>query len=105
MRVWAIWHGGANYSGSGAEWVESFPSVKAAKDEFDRRTVWGRGSFRYVNQEPIPDIGTPLVYNDTAENGGPTMWLFFHDPTNDGDLYPDRVMEYGKRGGITVTEA
>ena len=89
MRVWGIFHGGHNYSAMiTAKNVESFSSLKAAKDAF-----WSRTDF-----DPY--------YPCTDETA--SMQIFFADPLTgdeaDDDFvdcgYPDREITLGPRGGI-----
>jgi hypothetical protein len=44
----------------------------------------------------------PCVSDETPEDGGPEGHLFFQDPTEHADLYPDRIVRYGPRGGLVV---
>lgn len=104
MRVFGIWHGGSSYAHGGSDDVEMFTSMSDAMNEFRNRAEHGRGTFAYVNR-PECITGTPAVDRTTAEHGGPTLWLYFRNPTGERDAYPDRVVEYGTRGGIVVTEA
>jgi hypothetical protein len=95
MKVWMLWHGGASYAhGSIEENIEEFDSIKQAVDSFDRRAdIW--------------NTYYPCVSREPAENGGQSAWLFFYDPRIEGagDPYPDRVIEYGPRGGLHVNYA
>lgn len=90
MKVYGLFHGGHSY----AMWqcnrdVEEFNSIKEAKDTlYERYHGWN-------SYYPCID--------ETA-----TMWLVFDDPRNDEgpegflDIYPDRILTIGKRGGIKV---
>lgn len=90
MKVWMLWHGGSSYAhGSIEDDVEEFASLKAAKDAFAARADF--------------DPYYPCVSDDAS------AWIFFHDPNDEGngpgDPYPDRVLEFGPRGGVRVEHA
>ncbi len=101
MKCWTIVHLGHSYS---TDWrvrdVEQHDSVRAAKDSFWRDS-----------ENPMAD--------ESAE-----AWLFFYDPVeacySDGvdafgkeidddspiyDVYPDRLLRVGPRGGIRMEYA
>lgn len=79
MNCYGIFYGGSNYSTMiSEEDVEQFRSIQSAKDTFWRRTDF--------------DPYYPCV--EDAE-----MHLFFSYPNLD-DLYPDRIIRLGKRGGV-----
>ena len=87
-----LWHGGAGYAHSEIpDDVEEFDSLKAAIASFDGRADSCNTYY-------------PCVERDTQENGGQSAWIFFYDPRilYEGDPYPDRIIEYGPRGGIHV---
>lgn len=93
MRVWMLWNGGANYASFDQfdrRQCEEFPSIKAAVEDFDDRP---------------DDPYYPCVERVTPDEGGPEAWLCFSDPYQVGDLYPDRVIKYGPRGGLIVERA
>ena len=92
MKVWATFHGGYNY---GESWipflvkdVEEFDSLQSAKDTF-----WRRCDF---------DPYYPCT-DESAE-----MQVFLANPINEddqpndyfADVYPDRIITVGPRGGI-----
>jgi hypothetical protein len=82
MKVYGLWYGGPNYSDPDVERdVQEFSSIKEAKEIFIRL---------YENN--------PCVKN-------PEMDLFFADPRNMQDPYPNRVLKIGKRGGVVMEEA
>lgn len=94
MECVMLWHGGASYASFDAERDgEHFPSIAAAMRAFERRQ-W--------------DSYYPCVYSDTPENGGPEAWLIFANERTwatikgSGDLYPDRTLAFGPRGGIRM---
>lgn len=96
MRVWMLWHGGSSYSvgeiGGKHDSLEEFDSLKSAKDAFEARAAF----------HPF----YPCVSDDEPADGGPSAWLFFADPRGDhpedvvGDAYPDRILNFGPRGGL-----
>lgn len=97
MECWMLWHGGASYAhGSVEEDIEHFDSIKAALEDFDSRADSSRTYY-------------PCVERDTPDNGGQSAWLFFSNPNDEGngpgDPYPDRIIEYGPRGGLHVNYA
>jgi hypothetical protein len=81
MKVYGLFYGGSNYSAGSVEDVEEFDSIKEAKD-----TLWRRSDF---------DPMFPCVDDAQAE-----IQLFFTDPRDRRDPYPDRILKLGKRGGI-----
>ncbi len=84
MKVWGMWHGGSSYSHPCVkDDVESFDSLAQAKRIFEDR-------YRY-------DLRYPCV---TAEA---SMTVWFRDPRDERDPYPDRVIELGPRGGIRTS--
>ncbi len=98
MEVYALWYGGASYAHSTDDDLEKFPSIGAAVTALDDRHRLGysfRQSFNFVNREPESSY-TPCVEDDSE------IWLFLEDPTGDVDLYPDRIVRFGPRGGTIV---
>ena len=87
MRVYGIFHGGHSYS---THWtvedIEQFNSLHHAKETFWSRTDW--------------DPYYPCT-DESAE-----MWIFLADPVEGdilhSDLYPDRIINLGPRGGVVV---
>ena len=87
MKVYALWHGGSSYAvGSIPEDVEVFDSLREARSIFQRRHDSGSWD------------GTPL--STPCVDDSSTMWIFFADPSDSNDPYPDRVFSFGLRGGI-----
>lgn len=87
MKVYGLWYGGSSYSAPEVERdTEEFNSIQEAKDTFQRR---------YDND----DYATPCV-SDESE-----MHLFFSDPREMDDPYPDRVLRFGPRGGVIMSTA
>ncbi len=85
MKVYGLWYGGSNYSVPDVERdTEEFDSIAEAKRTFSRR---------YDNYD-IP--ATPCVGDDSE------MHLFFSDPREESDPYPDKVLRFGPRGGVRV---
>lgn len=83
MKVYMMWHGGANYALPTVDDAEEFSSLQAAKESF-----WSR-----ADRDPF----YPCVEN-------PEAWILFSDPRENasGDVYPDRVMTLGPRGGVRI---
>lgn len=91
MRCYLLWHGGSNYAVPYAEDAEVFDSLRQLRDSFDSR---------------LSDSYYPCVTDDEPENGGQEGWVFFTDPRElGGDLYPDRIISYGPRGGLHIVAA
>ena len=82
MKVWMLWHGGSSYAHSAMEDVEEFYSFKTAKEVF-----WSR--------EEQYDPYYPCVEESSAS-------IYFHDPRETCDPYPDRQLSIGPRGGVKV---
>jgi hypothetical protein len=88
MKVYGLWCGGSSYSAPEVERdTEEFDSIQEAKGTFQRR---------YDNDD-YP--ATPCV-SDESE-----MHLFFSDPREMDDPYPDRVLRFGPRGGVIMDAA
>jgi hypothetical protein len=85
MQTYALWHGGSSYAApSIPDDLEAFDSIREARAAFNARRDW--------------DPYYPCVE-------GSSMWLYFSDPTDDPDPYPDRVLEEGPRGGLVESPA
>lgn len=92
MKVWMLWHGGSGYAhGYVDDDTEYFASLYEAKHLFDSRANSWNTYYPCVDRIP-------------AEDGGPSAYIYFSDPRDDieGDPYPDRILEYGPRGGLHV---
>ena len=86
MKVWGLWYGGCNYrifDQFNKKDIQEFPSIRAARDDFEDK-LRNRDGY------------TPCVDHDAE------MWLCFHNPYQDGDLYPDQIIKIGPRGGIKI---
>lgn len=95
MKVFMLWHGGSSYAPAdqfNRKDIEQFDSIAEAKRAFAAR---GEGSDSYY----------PCVDTSEQEAGGASAWLCFSDPYQIPDLYPDRVMTFGPRGGVRVEPA
>jgi hypothetical protein len=104
--IYAMWFGGTGYAhGDLVEDLESFPSLAAAKAALVERRDRGYGfmqDFEFVNQKPV-SCYCPCVEDDSS------MWVWLAADEDDGKVYvpeyPDRVIEFGPRGGVVVTAA
>ena len=85
-----LWHGGASYaSGSIEDDTEEFATLTDARRAFElRASTW--------------ETYYPCVSTDTPEDGGPSAQVFFADPREFADPYPDRIMSFGARGGVRL---
>jgi hypothetical protein len=93
MQVWMLWHGGSSYASPRMpEDLERFDSIAEAKRSFDARADSSATFYPCVEREP-------------SEDGGQSAWLYFYDPSGVRDPYPDRILEYGPRGGLMVSFA
>lgn len=101
-QVWAIWFGGVNYSQPEIPAdVELFTSISAARTALvDRARVgnWYPQTFPYVNREAV-SVLTPCA------DEGAQMWLYFADPSDSNDPYPDRIVSFTESGGIRTEQA
>jgi hypothetical protein len=90
MKVWMQWWGGYNYGHGEIDESEQFDSMKAAADEFWRRYEFG--DF-HRNSEGFfcPGVGRESE-----------MRVYFSDPAEMRDPYPDRLITFGPRGGVRV---
>jgi hypothetical protein len=93
MEVWMLWHGGSSYAvGYVADDTEHFDTLKEALRSFDARADSSNTYYPCVEREP-------------ADEGGQSAWIFFYDPRGERDPYPDRILEYGPRGGLRLERA
>lgn len=96
MKVWMLWHGGASYAvGDIMHDIEEFDSLREAIRSFDGRADSSNTFYPCVEREP-------------QDEGGQSAWIFLYDPRSEdvrGDPYPDRILEYGPRGGVRLTPA
>ncbi len=90
MKVTMLWHGGASYSAPYPDDAEDFNSLREAAEEFDRRSSSLETFYPCVEREP-------------AEEGGPEAWIMFCGADELGaDVYPDRLISFGPRGGVRI---
>lgn len=97
MKVYGQWYGGSSYVWGDADNLEVFSSIKEARNALANRRDLGysfRQTFRYVDGRVEHDF-TPVVGNDSE------LWLYF-DSRVGGDMYPDRIIKFGPRGGVVV---
>lgn len=95
MKCWMLWHGGSSYAhGYVADDTEEFDSLKDAIRSFDARADSSNTYYPCVERTP-------------EDEGGQSAWIFLYDPNDEsngpGDPYPDRILEYGPRGGLRVS--
>jgi hypothetical protein len=88
MKVFTLFEPPGNYGPAYPEHAEQFPSLEAAGYAL-RDRVSGR------------EYSFPCVDSDAR------LSVFFSDPrlSEDGDIYPDRIITIGPRGGIRVERA
>ena len=92
MKIYATWSGGSSYAMPdlfNRRDIEIFDSLSDA-----RRTFSARADH---------DTYYPCVSDDMSDDGGPEMWIYFSDPFECGDAYPDRIVSFGPRGGVVMT--
>lgn len=83
MRCWMLWHGGSSYACPRIpEDLERFSSLTRAKEAF-----WSR-------QDGDPYY--PCVESSSA-------FIYWRDPTDERDPYPDLELTMGPRGGVRVS--
>lgn len=81
MKVKALWYGGGNYSAPNPDTdLESFDSIGAAVDTFAAR----------ADHDPY----YPCVDDEATE-----MHLYLGEYFENG---PDRIVRFGRRGGVRV---
>jgi len=94
MKVYMLWNGGSSYAGfdnyNRAD-IEQFDSMQDAIRSFRARADY--------------DPYYPCVSEEIPEDGGPEAWLCFNDPYQIPDLYPDRLLSFGPRGGVVMSPA
>ena len=98
MRVYALWYGGCSYAFGDFADVETFDSMQALKDAFESRCYGG--SFRRQNFT-FADGRTQSVFTPAVDGSSTEMHVFYAMP-EEGDMYPDRIVKFGPRGGIRV---
>lgn len=79
MKVQCLWYGGSNYAIPQQSDIETFYSLKRAKEVFEHRAS-NRDSY------------FPCVQDSE-------MHIYFHEYTENG---PDRILKLGPRGGIVM---
>lgn len=111
-RIWvALWHGGNSYAAPYADDAELFPSLRAAADAVRSRRDTGYSRmqvFRYAFRQSDCAF-TPCAHDDGS--GGMHLFGPFESLPDDfrqymeTDGYPDRIIEFGPRGGIRIARA
>lgn len=99
--VWALWHGGANYSPSSihAGELETFPSLADARSALRDRAMrghWQPQTFTYADGRTVTTL-TPCA------DAGAEMHVYRTRPGLDSDAYPDLVLSWDDESE-TVTE-
>ena len=97
MKVYGLWYGGPDYSSPELSDLEEFGSMLEAKYAFENRENngdWDLCYFRYVNKQPESNY-CPAVRESE-------MQIWFADPTDSDDPYPDRIISFGPNGGVRV---
>ena len=84
-RTWMLWFGGSSYAAPTTDDAEEFDTIKEAREAFEARADF--------------DPYFPCVSEDTCAH------LFFADPRETSDPYPDRVLTLGPRGGVREDNA
>ena len=85
MKCYGLFHYGSSYAAPYVENdTEEFDSIKEALDSFAHR----------IDYDP---------YYPCAGGEEASAWIFFYDPRQEADPYPDRVYEVGPRGGVRRT--
>lgn len=93
MKVTMFWHGSPSYDVfdvHNPRDAEVFDSLADAKRTFARRTH---------------DSYYPCLAESPPDEDGPEAWLFLGPASEHpiiGHEYPDRIMHFGKRGGVVV---
>lgn len=85
MKCYGLWYGGSSYAPAdqfNKKDIDEFDSLTQAKNVFESR-------YNYNPYYPCVD--------DDAE-----MWICFYDPFEVSDVYPDRIIKFGPRGGILI---
>lgn len=97
--IFVLWNGGTNYSpGDLSTDLEQFTSMAAAAEALRDRADnghWCPQDFHYLDREPASNL-TPNADAD------PSMTVWFYDPRDVTDPYPDREIKIGPRGGIQI---
>ena len=103
MKVYGLWYGGANYTGSSYKYLEVFDSIEYLKEEFYDRYHCSKGYFQYAAESddtgPSGGTGTPCVTKEQE------IWVWFEKPEDNGDLYPDKILSFGPKMGIRLETA
>lgn len=97
--VWALWNGGPSFAQSTiADDLEKFTGLAAAKEAFEERMHADR--FQVLFQPVHRESYTSSLPGVT----GSTMTVWFYDPTEESDPYPDLHLHQGDDDSITEEE-
>lgn len=97
MRVYGLWYGGSGYGLPEREDLEQFESIGHARTALERRCYVGG----HIQQDvTYADGRTTSVFFPAVDASSTEIHLFLTEP--DDDLYPDRVIKFGPRGGVHI---
>ncbi len=100
--IYGLWSGGPSYAAGSIESdVERFETIAHAREALRARyesNGLARCHFDYVTKEPV-SVYVPAVTMESE------IWVWFSDPSMSADPYPDRVVSFGRRGGVRVAIA
>jgi len=108
MKVYGLWYGGCGYGhGDPISDLEQFTTIAAAREALaDRYNSNGlrKVEFDFINRD------TEYVYCPCVERESSIwLWLGANLDLDTGNVfvpeYPDRIIEFGPRGGVVVTPA
>ena len=93
--IYALWNGGPSYAPSDMNTLETFASVREAKDALlsrERRGYCWPQEFKFADGETHNNF-TPCVQDSSMD-------LYLYDPREVIDPYPDRRLTIGPHGGV-----
>lgn len=105
-RYIGMWHGGHSYSSGDWTDAEWFTSLSDAADAMRDRERNFRPTFRHVMRANSTD-DTPCAHSEYS--GSIALYRIIHAMTPEdvqcmiGEGYPDRLVEFGPRGGIRIS--
>jgi len=84
-----LWYGGSNYAAPEGTDVERFDTLPDAKEWFEDRLFYSY---------------TPCVERVPSDLGGPTLILFMGSHSDTTDMHPDKMIEFGPKGGVVLSK-